>query len=554
MKYLFLNIFFFVCGILSAQNIDLKIQGINDSEKKTIDSISFNKKHKTNESVLAEVKIVVEKLSKKGFIDIQNLGTKKTSDSTFVANLSLKQKINFIHIYIGRNPEAKKLKLFDSENDSITIKYAEIENFLNNSISSLEKKGFALAKIKLINIQRDKNNLTAELSVILDKKRTLNGIVINGYDKFPEGFKKQINRKYRKTTFNKENLKLVYDDFNKIRFVKQTKYPEILFTTDSTKVYAYIEKAKINSFDGILGFANDEKRNLIFNGYVNLSLNNALNAGEKLDLNWKSDGKNQKTFNIATEIPYIFKTPIGVKAQLNIFKQDSLFQNTKTSIDLGYYLKFNSRLYLGYQSTESNDIQNLNTNLISDSQNSFVTSTYEFKDYKNDDLLFPEKTNFEFKLGNGRRTTKIQNDKQNFASLNINHHFYLNKIFAINLKTQNYFLKSNNYISSEQLRFGGINSVRGFNENSLQANALLSLISEFQYVLSPNLYFHSVLDYAYFEDKTTNKSNKLLGLGFGFGLLNKNGLLKFVYSNGSTNEQAIQLSNSIVQISLTSNF
>ena len=554
MKYLFLNIFFFVCGILSAQNIDLKIQGINDSEKKTIDSISFNKKHKTNESVLAEVKIVVEKLSKKGFIDLQNLGTKKTSDSSFYANLSLGQKINFIHIYIGRNLEAKKLKLFDSENDSITIKYNEIENFLNNSISSLEKKGFALAKIKLTNIQRDKNNLTADLSVILDKKRTLNGIVINGYDKFPEGFKKQINRKYRKTTFNKENLKLVYDDFNKIRFVKQTKYPEILFTTDSTKVYAYIEKAKINSFDGILGFANDEKRNLIFNGYVNLSLNNALNAGEKLDLNWKSDGKNQKTFNIATEIPYIFKTPIGVKAQLNIFKQDSLFQNTKTSIDLGYYLKFNSRLYLGYQSTESNDIQNLNTNLISDSQNSFVTSTYEFKDYKNDDLLFPEKTNFEFKLGNGRRTTKIQNDKQNFASLNINHHFYLNKIFAINLKTQNYFLKSNNYISSEQLRFGGINSVRGFNENSLQANALLSLISEFQYVLSPNLYFHSVLDYAYFEDKTTNKSNKLLGLGFGFGLLNKTGLLKFVYSNGSTNEQAIQLSNSIVQISLTSNF
>ena len=554
MKYHFLHIIFFVCGILSAQNIDLKIKGINDFETKTIDSISFNKKHKTSESVLAEVKIVTEKLSKKGFIDLQNLGTKKTSDSTFVANLYLSQKINFIHIYIGSNLETKKLKLFDSENDSIKIKYAEIENFLNNAISSLEKKGFALAKIKLINIQRDKNNLTAELSVILDKKRTLNGIVINGYDKFPEGFKKQINRKYRKTTFNKENLKLVYNDFNKIRFIRQTKYPEILFTTDSTKVYAYIEKAKINSFDGILGFANDEKRNLIFNGYVNLSLNNALNAGEKLDLNWKSDGKNQKTFNFATEIPYVFKTPIGVKAQLNIFKQDSLFQNTKTSIDLGYYLKFNSRIYLGFQSTESNDIQNLNTNLISDSQNSFVTTTYEFKDFNNDDLLFPEKTNFEFKLGNGRRATKIQNDKQNFASLNINHHFYLNKIFAINLKTQNYYLKSNNYISSEQLRFGGINSVRGFNENSLQANALLSLISEFQYVLSPNLYFHSVLDYAYFEDKTTNKSNKLIGLGFGFGLLNKNGLLKFVYSNGSTNEQAIQLSNSIVQISLTSNF
>jgi len=52
---------------------------------------------------------------------------------------------------------------------------------------------------------------------------------------------------------------------------------------------------------------------------------------------WKSDGKDQKTFNASLEIPYIFKSPLGIKSQLNIFKQDSTFQNTKTAIDLGYY-------------------------------------------------------------------------------------------------------------------------------------------------------------------------------------------------------------------------
>ncbi len=60
---------------------------------------------------------------------------------------------------------------------------------------------------------------------------------------------------------------------------------------------------------------------------------NNLNAGEEFTLYWKSDGKNQKTFNIGIELPYIFKSPFGLKANLNIFKQDSTFQNTKTAID-----------------------------------------------------------------------------------------------------------------------------------------------------------------------------------------------------------------------------
>jgi hypothetical protein len=43
-------------------------------------------------------------------------------------------------------------------------------------------------------------------------------------------------------------------------------------------------------------------------------------------------------------------------------------------------------------------------------------------------------------------------------------------------------------------------------------------------------------------------------LGFGFGLLTKNGLFNIVYANGSTGEQAIKLSSSIVHISFKAVF
>ncbi len=536
-----------------AQKFYLNVIGSSGIETKSIDSIGYSKIHLNGKSITDEVSLVSEKLQKSGYIETEKLEQSKPNDSTFVFKFGLGKKINFIHIYVGKNPILKSI-LQNTKNDSLMMLFSETENFLNQTLTQLEKKGFALAKLKLINIQKMSSKLNAELYLSVDKKRSLNDIVIKGYDKFPEGFKKNIDRKYRNSVFNQTNLKKINNDFNKIRFVKQLKYPEILFTTDSTKVYVYLEKAKINSFDGFIGFGNDDKSNLIFSGYVDLNLNNILNTGEKLVLYWKSDGKDQKTFNAATEIPYVFKSPIGIKAQINIFKQDSTFQNTKTNLDLGYYLKSNSRIYLGYQSTESNDIKNLNTAILSDFNNSYLTSTYEFNDFTNDDALFPDKTTFSLKIGTGNRVAKTQNNKQFFGALNLKHHFYLNKKNCISLKTENFYLKSNNYVINELYRFGGINSIRGFNENSLQANVFTSIMSEYQYIISPSIYAHSILDYGYFKDQSTNNTGKLLGIGFGFGLITKNGLFNIVYANGSSQNQAIKLSNSIVQISLKTNF
>ena len=122
------------------------------------------------------------------------------------------------------------------------------------------------------------------------------------------------------------------------------------------------------------------------------------------------------------------------------------------------------------------------------------------------------------------------------------------------LETQNFFLNSNNYLTNELYRFGGINSIRGFRENSLQANLLTSVITEYQYSLSSSLYLHSVIDYAYFEDKTNNIKKNTFSFGMGFVLLTKNGTFNLVYANGTTKNQAIKLSNSIIQIQFTTNF
>jgi hypothetical protein len=551
---------FFVSIICHAQNFKLKITGINTIENQTIDSLNYTTTHPNIKSLIEESNNIIKRLHKRGFLETKLLETNKINDSSYIYKLSLGNEVKYTYIYIGRNNP-----FFDSsetKNDTIVIPYQETENYINQKILQAEKKGFALTKIKLENIQRKNMIIYADLNFNSEKKRKVNSIIINYTntnltDYFPKGHLKQLNKKYINRPFNQETIQELYNDINNFEFINQTKYPEILFTSDSTKIYTYLEKKKANTFDGYIGFSNDENKKLNLNGYLDISLLNTLHAGEQFSLYWKSDGNQQKTFNTKLEIPYIFKSSLGIKAQLNIFKQDSTFQNTKTAIDLGYYINYNSKIYLGYQSTESSDIQNTSNITISDFKNSYLTSSFDYKRLDNNNNLFPRKIFLNCTIGYGKRNTNnepetSESSKQFFTSLYLSYNFQLNDKSFIYLNTQNYFLKSKNYIMNELLRFGGLNSIRGFSENSLQANNFHLLITEYRYLAASNLYIHSILDYGIYQDQTaiTNikKVSNLLSFGAGLGLLTKNGVLKIQIANGSTNKGEIKLYNSILNI------
>ena len=565
MKSLSLFILFFTLGAnCFSQNFKLQIIGSSPSENKVIDSLNYNSIHTNVKALSDEVKSMSERLTKIGYIENQILENTRENDSIFIAKVNLNNKIKFIHIYIGINHELKEIITSDKNKDTLSIPYTETESFLNTTLQKLEQNGFAFAKLKLVNIKRKNSSLYAVLQFESGQQRQLNEIIVkfdesNKKNSFPEGHLKQMNRKYKKSTFNQDVVRKIQNDFEKFGFVNQIKTPEILFTKDTTKVYVYLEKRKPNTFDGFIGIANNENDKLTLNGYLDLSLENTIKAGEQFSLYWKSDGNDQKTFKASIDLPYIFKSPMGLKAQIQIFKQDSIFQNTKTSIDLGYFIDYKTRIYLGYQATESSDIQNTNNSTISDYTNSFLTTNLEYTklDYKN--TTFPKKTNIYIQMGLGsRETTTIaetaNTNKQTFININAMHNFYLNPKNCININYQNYFLKSDTYIINELYRFGGIRSIRGFEENSFQANFMTALITEYRYIISQELYLHTILDYGYYEDKTSDYQANLLGIGIGVGLRTKNGILKLNFSNGRNDNQKLKFNNTIVTLNYNIEF
>jgi hemolysin activation/secretion protein len=165
-------------------------------------------------------------------------------------------------------------------------------------------------------------------------------------------------------------------------------------------------------------------------------------------------------------------------------------------------------------------------------------------------------------FGLGKRdltnTANPETQKQLSASINWNYTINLTQKNNIILQSNSYLLKSKNILQNELYRFGGFNSLRGFNENSLQASIATVLQTEFRTNLNNQLYFHTILDYSLAKDESNSLPNtnttSRLGIGFGIGLQTKNGVLKLALANGVTLEDKFNFQNSIIHLSYNVKF
>ena len=565
MLYMPLKIFLFLIGFwllstsqLYSQSLSLSAKGKTENETKIIDSLYYIKNFEDFASLEKEVIDIKEKLLKLGYIESELLSIEKKNDSSYIASYHLNHYYKTIKIYFGPSINRNILKLVSN-----TVK----ENYFETDFNTLEKtlqllnseisnQGDPFSTLQLSNIKKEnEGTLYAELQITEQPQRTIDTIIIKGYDKFPKSYVKRYLKIRNKQLFNLKTIKEKMSDLEDLQFASQIKEPEVLFTKDSTLLYIYVEKTKSNAFDGFLGFGTNTETNKIeFDGYLNLNLVNNLNYGESFRLLYKSDESQQKTFDLKAKLPYLLGSPIGVELSLNIFKKDSSFVTVSQSGKLDYIISPKNSVSAGILSTTSTNLLDNNILSINDYKSSFYTLNYLHTKRQRYNLLFPINFQFDITVGFGNRTFDDIKESQNSLAINTFKIFNLNDSNSIFTQITSGYLKSDTYLENELLRFGGINSIRGFEENSLTANLFGVINTEYRYKVSNNLYIHSVIDAAYYENELFDKKGKLFGFGFGFGLLTKAGLFKLNYSSGKTENQSFKISDSKIHISLIAKF
>jgi outer membrane protein assembly factor BamA len=559
-------LFLFILWLLGvsnvlAQNLRLKVVGFNASETSILDSMSYKASFKNYKTLNEEVVLLQKRLQNIGYIECQVIKTTQINDSTYQSTFSLKQRFYTIYIYYNKetiSPALIKTISTDFNNDYFVLPIHKIESVLGHLNTELSNNGFPFAKLSLQNIEKtDPKTLKADLLIDTTTKRYIDNVVVKGYENFPKSYISHFLNINKGQPFNLNEINKKTERLKNLSFTNRARSPEVLFSKDSTILYLYLEKVKSNTFDGFLGFGTNETTNKFkLDGYLNLTLENNLNYGELFNLIYKSDENQQKTFNANLTLPYLFGLPIGTEFALNIFKKDSSFTTVNQNAGIFYQVNSKHRLASGISSIQSNSLLNQQTSVsdIQDYRSTFIKTTYSYRQLKLYDILFPIDLFITTSLGVGKRNSNNQNQQQTelkftaskILTLDNNNSFYIN--------TAGNVLLSDSYFVNELFRFGGINSIRGFEENSLFASKYGLVNFEYRYRVNSGIYIHSITDVAYFENQLDNHKARLFGFGFGFGILTKAGLLKLNYANGKSENQNFKLSNSKIHLSLNAIF
>ena len=542
---------------INAQGISLHLKGHSPADQEVLESLSAAVIFENVAALETEIEHIQKQLYNKGYISLKFLGL-KNEKLEYTAEFELGPAYKSILIF-GHSSLFKPLgytieKDLDSNQFYVEVPISALENTLEQLSIALSNESYTFATLQLQNIQTD-DEIKIKANLVLDKgaKRTLQNIKVLGYDKFPTSYIKYFLQIKTQKPFKLERIQSQMKLLNQLPFAQQKRPAEVLFTKDSTTVYLYLEKIKSNRFDGFLGFGSDETTGKIeFDGYLDLKLINNLNFGESLNLNYKSDEIDQKTLDIALQLPYLFGTPLGSTLNLNIFKKDSTFTTVQQVIKLFYQLNENQQLGLGVRLQQSNAITNTSDASVENFDSQFYEINYNYSKQQQTDLLFPVQRQLEVSVAFGKRSAASEL-KQQHIRLKGFQIFNLNTKNSIFLKVHLEKLQSDQYLLNELLRFGGITSVRGFRENSLFAARFGVLCSEYRYRFSPGLFVHSVIDAGYFQD-SNNVDYQIFGFGFGFGLRTNGGLLRLTYANGKTKNIPFDFSNSKVHLSFTSTF
>ena len=531
----------------------------NDTiQNRIVSEIYYTKKHLQKKDVLDEINRILEQVKKRGFFTAR-IDSISKADKTFSAHIDLGKKTNKIIIINKLNPEERtKLygapKISESAIDSIKIKTNEFDEFTNQLLKQIDKLGKSFSEISYINPIIKNDTLIIELTISDSSNRTIDKVIVRGYNAFPEKFISNYFLINTKTVFSKQKLKTISTLTNRLDFIKENKAPEVLFKKDSTHLYLFFDKLGTSSFDGIVNFSSKENgKGLLLNGNLDLKLNNAFNSGEKFEIIWNKVSDEKTDFKINSYVPYLFNSKFSTTLEFNLYRQDSTFINTNFKFNTDYSINQRSHASVLYRSENSNYLLNTLNNEITSYSNYFIGLGYQMKKLSTS-KLYDFNKGIKLNLIVGKRKTSLESINQLKLHFSVFTNLQINDKGYLAIKNESGLLTSKNYLLNELFRIGGANSIRGYNEQSIFTNGYSYSNIEFRYLLDRSSYLYSITDLGAYKESSTKKIKKLLGIGAGYQFKINNNFVNIGYVISTNSRTNTKLNNSRLVIKWTSFF
>ncbi len=564
--------------VFAQKGVSVSLVSIDASER----SASFWKGiHKTYQekdsaSVLLLAKQIQLKAINKGFIASQYRVIQKDS-----ANYQIQVQLGdqYRWIQLKANPLYRDI-LFKAGYKSIDyanqpIKFSKLENIFEKALQICDNTGHPFADIRLDSINIDGPKVSGFIRLELNQFIKIDSIIIKGNSRISPYFIHNYLCIKAGRAYQESKIVAIESRLKELPYIKSIKPYEFTFTPAASKLVLYLDNKKANQFDGVLGFLPNERTGKIeFTGQAHLKLQNALNRGELIDIDWRRLQLNSRDIKAKVTYPYLINTPLGLDLNFKLFQRDTIFIDVTQHAGLQYLLSGNNFFKFF--------VNNRSLSLVSTTGLDMLSTLPEYADVKT--LTYGlgvkyEQTDYRFNPRKGYRVSAnvatgnkkiIKNPKINAAlyeDVNLKSVLYNGDLQAdlfipvmrqstINIGLKAAGMQTEEVFLNEAYRIGGNNSVRGFDEESIYATSYGIANLEYRFLFEQNSFLFLFGNAAWYELDTEKSYLKDTPYGFGAGVSfqTKAGIFSISYALGKQFDNPLLLRAAKVHFGIVSVF
>jgi len=476
------------------------------------------------------------------------------------------------------SPEMLKLLQDTRTSQYVVDSMITIQNYqivTQKTLNYLENRGFPFASIYLDNIVEKNDTVFANLVIDKNLLITFDSIIQRGNVKISKSYLKGYLNFKPKKLYNEAIVKQIPRLLQELPFASETQSSNIEFTENKASLYLFLDKKRVNQFDGYIGLVpvNERSGKISISGELNLHLMNLFTIGENIDLQWRSNERFSQFLELKVNFPYLFGTPLGVDGLFMLDKKDTTYLNMNYIIGLNYSFRgYNFvRAYFDYSTSNILD-KTLNNSSdflsYSDYRKSMYGFSFRFRDL---DFIYNPHKGYDINLNLAVGTRKIMENHnidihhyENVDLFSVCYRIYgkvkgyipLHKrwVMALGAESGGIFGKQNRV--NELFRLGGMNSLQGFDDLSIRASSYAIGLWELRFMMAKIAYLSAFFNGAWYEQNITN--NYLYDFPFGFGIgitfTTKAGLFYLSYALGKQLDNPISFKTGKIHFGLAIQF
>jgi translocation and assembly module TamA len=542
--------------------------------------LSYKNEFRDSINAINQIDLVIADLQFRGHYLADQDSIKNIQDTLFsFITIGKQYKLYMLKIDEKLTCDLKKAGFTEKYISNQVLNYKKLRKMQSGLMSYYENSGYPFAKIWFDSISINSDSVNAVFKVDRKKKIVFDSIILNGNAKIKHTFLRPYLGIGKLQYFSQRRVDEAPKYLRQLTFLRVKSKPEVYFERDKAHVILDLDERKAGQFDFILGILpNENDGKLLITGEASLRLRNLFNSAKSLNIDWKRFQQSSQVFDVDYTHTRILGSALDVGIMFKFLKQDTLFSQINRGVSIGTLLS--SRFRLGFfaeiHSTRldpriaASAIYRNATTLPPFADLNITKYGVEMDWNNTDDIFYPKKgLNIHLKTSIGNRSI-LQNEllnpilyqDLNLTDLQLDYKISASQYFKIGQNSTLLFrnttaqVYNDNLFQNDLMRVGGLQSLRGFNEQFFFTSFYTINTLEYRFFTDETSYLFLFYDQSYLNRDVLNTyiEDYPLGVGAGISFTTPSGIFNFAYSVGRSAVQPFSLNYSKLHFGFISRF